>query len=163
MCLDGFLHLMPTAECRISTLIFDFSFFGGGLYKYPMQNILRTAKFLHTWGVNQWYCPDLKQFEVPGWVSAPQFHSRVSNINFNIWIFFSIGVSINIPMKNILRTAKFLHTWVSVKGIVWAFTWLRCLGGFLHLKPTVGCQISTLIFEFSFVEGVSMNILWKIY
>jgi hypothetical protein len=34
-------------------------FFGGGLYKYPMQNILRTAKFLPTWGVNQWYCPDL--------------------------------------------------------------------------------------------------------
>jgi hypothetical protein len=83
MCLDGFLHLKPTAECRISTLIFDF-FVEGVLYEYPMQNILRTAKFLPNWGVNQWYCPDLKQFEVPGWVSAPQVHSRVSNINFNI-------------------------------------------------------------------------------
>jgi hypothetical protein len=36
------------------------------------------------------------------------------------------------------------------------------MGGFPHLKPTAGCQISTLIFEktiiFSFVEGVSLNI-----
>jgi hypothetical protein len=37
------------------------------------------------------------------------------------------------------------------------------MGGLLHLKPTAGCQISTLIFEFSFVEGVSMNIPGKIY
>jgi hypothetical protein len=31
----------------------------GGLYKYPMKNILRTAKFLTTWGVNQRYFPGL--------------------------------------------------------------------------------------------------------
>jgi hypothetical protein len=39
------------------------------------------------------------------------------------------------------------------------------LVGFLHLKPTAGCRISTLIFEFCFVEGgvVSINIPWKIY
>jgi len=33
---------------------------------------------------------------VSGWVSATQGHSRVSNINFDIWIFFG-GVPINIP------------------------------------------------------------------
>jgi hypothetical protein len=31
----------------------------GGLYKYPMKNILRTAKFLPTWGVNERYFADL--------------------------------------------------------------------------------------------------------
>jgi hypothetical protein len=29
--------------------------YGGGLYKYPMKNILRTAKFLPTWDFNQGY------------------------------------------------------------------------------------------------------------
>jgi hypothetical protein len=37
-----------------------------------------------------------------------------------------------------------------------------CVGGFLHLKPTVGCQISTLIFEFSFVERVLYKYPMKI-
>jgi hypothetical protein len=56
----------------------------GGLYKYPMKNILRTAKFLPTWGVNHRYYSGLYQTEVPGWVSAPQAHSKVSNINIDI-------------------------------------------------------------------------------
>jgi hypothetical protein len=33
-CLDGFLHLKPTAGYQISTLIFDFHLWRGGLYKY---------------------------------------------------------------------------------------------------------------------------------
>jgi hypothetical protein len=52
------LHLKPTVGRQISTLIFDF-FYGGGLYKYSMKNILRTAKFLTTWGLDQMYCPGL--------------------------------------------------------------------------------------------------------
>jgi hypothetical protein len=33
------------------------------------------------------------------------------------------------------------------------------MGGFLHLKPTAGCQISTLIFEKkNYGGGVSLNI-----
>ena len=42
------MHLKPTAGCQISTLIFEFCFVegGGGLYKYLMKNISRTAKFL---------------------------------------------------------------------------------------------------------------------
>jgi hypothetical protein len=31
-------------------LIFEFSFVEGALYEYPLENILRTAKFLPTWG-----------------------------------------------------------------------------------------------------------------
>jgi hypothetical protein len=65
-------------------LIFELSFLDGGLYKYPMNNILRTAKFFPTWEFNQRYCLGLYLIEVPGWVSAPHAHSRVSNINFYI-------------------------------------------------------------------------------
>jgi hypothetical protein len=65
-------------------LIFEKKIMEGGLYKYPMKNILRTAKFLTIWGYNQRYYPGLQQTEVPGWVSAPQAHSRVSNINIDI-------------------------------------------------------------------------------
>jgi hypothetical protein len=41
-----------------------------------------SVKFLPTWGFNQKYFPGLLLTEVPGWVSAPQARSRVSNINF---------------------------------------------------------------------------------
>ena len=44
------MHLKPTAECQISTLIFQKKMWRGGLYKYPMKNISRTAKFLLTFG-----------------------------------------------------------------------------------------------------------------
>jgi hypothetical protein len=37
------MHLKPTAECQISTLIFEKKNVEGGLYKYPMKNISRTA------------------------------------------------------------------------------------------------------------------------
>ena len=40
------MHLQPTAECQISTLIFEKQNVEGVLYKYPMKNISRTARFL---------------------------------------------------------------------------------------------------------------------
>jgi hypothetical protein len=43
------------------------------------------------------------------------------------------------------------------------FSWHKCLGGFLHLKPAAGCQISTLTFDFFLWRGGSINISWKIY
>ena len=46
------------------------------------------------------------------------------------------------------------------KGIDRAFYLLKCLGGILHLKPTAGCQISTLIFGYG--GGGAINIPWKI-
>ena len=45
--------------CPGPTLIFEKQIMEGGLYKYPMKNILRTAKFFPIWGVNQMYCPGL--------------------------------------------------------------------------------------------------------
>ena len=42
------MHLKPTAGCQISILIFEKKLWRGGLYKYPMKNISRTAKFLPT-------------------------------------------------------------------------------------------------------------------
>ena len=40
------MHLTTTAEFQISTLIFEKKMCRGGLYKYPMKNISRTARFL---------------------------------------------------------------------------------------------------------------------
>ena len=90
-CLCGFIHLKPTAGSQISTLLFEKKLWRGGLYKYPMKNILRTAKFLPTWDVDQRYCPDFWLTAVPEWVFAPQAHGRVSNINFDNWILFCGG------------------------------------------------------------------------
>ena len=44
------MHSRLTAECQISTLIFEKKIVEGGLYKYPMKNISRTAKFLPSFG-----------------------------------------------------------------------------------------------------------------
>ena len=44
------MHLNSTAECQISTLIFEKNIVKGGLYKYPIKNISRTAKFFPTFG-----------------------------------------------------------------------------------------------------------------
>jgi hypothetical protein len=49
----------------------------------------------------------------------------------------------------------------SVTGIARAFNGRKCLGGFLHLKPTVGFQISTLIFDFFYGGGVSLPSIKK--
>ena len=93
-CLGGFLPLKATAGCPISTLIFEFSFVEGGLYEYPMKNILRKSKFLPTWDLNQRYFPGLWLTQAPGLIQAPHAHSRGSNINFDIWIFFVEGGSL---------------------------------------------------------------------
>jgi hypothetical protein len=47
------LHLKPTVGCQISTLIFENKIVEGGVYEYHMNNILRTAKFLLTWGLDK--------------------------------------------------------------------------------------------------------------
>jgi hypothetical protein len=44
------MQLKPTAGCQISILIFEKKLWMGGLYKYPIKNISRTAKFLPTFG-----------------------------------------------------------------------------------------------------------------
>jgi hypothetical protein len=43
-----FLHLKPTVGCQISTLMFEKKNMEGDLYKYPMENILRTKLIFDT-------------------------------------------------------------------------------------------------------------------
>jgi hypothetical protein len=45
-CLGGIMHLKPTAGCQRSILIFENKLWREGLYKYPIKNISRTAKFI---------------------------------------------------------------------------------------------------------------------
>ena len=44
------MHLRSTAGYQISILIFELFFVEGGLYKYPLTNISRTAKFFPIFG-----------------------------------------------------------------------------------------------------------------
>jgi hypothetical protein len=52
---------------------------------------------------------------------------------------------------------------VSIKGIARAFNSLKFLGGFLHLKPADGFQISTLIFDLFFWRWRSLLISHEKY
>ena len=79
---------------------------------------------------------------MPRWDNAPQAHSRGSNFNFDIWIWG--GNPMHIPWKITEGRQSSLPLGVYVEGIARAFNWLKCLGGIIHLKPTAGCQISTL-------------------
>jgi hypothetical protein len=69
-----------TVGCQISTLIIEFCFMEGGLYRYHLTNILMTAKFLPTWGFNQRYWHGLYLTEVPGGYVGKNF--AVLNIFF---------------------------------------------------------------------------------
>ena len=98
------------------------------------------------------------------WVSAPHTHSRVSNINFDIWKNkLRSVISMNIPWKIYYRRQSSCPLGAYVKSIVRLFNWLKCLGEFLQLKPTAGCEIWTLIFELFFVERGSLLIFHEKY
>ena len=77
--------------------------------------------------------------------------SRYTTLIFGFWGNLQITYE-----KNIEGRHSSFPLGVSVKGIAKVFNWLKCLGGFLHLKPTVGCQISTLIFDFLLWRGGSL-------
>jgi hypothetical protein len=62
-------------------------------------------------------------------------------LNFVLWR----RVSVNIPWKIYQGRQSSCPLGVSIKDIARAFNWFKCLSGFPHLNPTVGCQISTLI------------------
>jgi hypothetical protein len=47
----------------------------GGFYKFPMKNILRTAKFLTTWGFSQRYRPGLYLVK---WLGYPESFSSLN-------------------------------------------------------------------------------------
>ena len=161
------MHLTPTAECQILILIFEKKLWRGGLYKYPIKNISRTAKFLPTFGYVKGIARIFNWLKCLGGIMhlKPTAECQISILIFEkkLWR----GGLYKYPIKNISRTAKFLPTFGQVKGIARVFNWLKCLGGIMHLKPTAGCQISILIFKKNLWRGVfinfSINIPWKIY
>jgi hypothetical protein len=68
----------------------------------------------------------------------------------------SRGGAINTPWKIAKGRQSFFSLGIKVKGIARAFNWRKCMGGILHLKPTAGCQISTLIFEFFLGDPINI-------
>ena len=148
------MHLKPTPECQIWTLIFEKKMWRGLLYKYPMKICRRTTKFFPTYvkGIARAY----------NWlkcVGEIMHLKSTAGCQISSLIFGFSGGPFKYLFKNCRGTAKFFPTWVYIKGISRTFKWHKCLGGFMHLKPTAGCQISTLIFGF---KGGAINIPWKI-
>jgi hypothetical protein len=63
-------------------------------------------------------------------------------------LIFGIGGTLYISQEKIPKDGKVLcHSWFKSKVLPGPLT-DKCLGGIMHLKPTAGCQISTLIFGF---------------
>jgi hypothetical protein len=75
------------------------------------------------------------------WDNAPQAHSNVSNINFDIWKQIVQGFSVNIPWKYIKDGKSSCPLWNQIKCIARVFNWRKYLGGIIYLKPTASCQI----------------------
>jgi hypothetical protein len=85
------------------------------------------------------------------------------SLTYFYWIFLEI------PLQNLFSNIKvdIWHPAVGPRGIfpprhlsqfiALDFNWLKCLGGIMHLRPTGGCQIPTLIFENKLWRGVSVN------
>jgi hypothetical protein len=78
--MGGFLHLKPTVGCQISTI-----YFSRDIHRdLPPQKKMQISKLIFEtllWASGAETTPGT---EVHGWVSTPQAHSRVSNINFDI-------------------------------------------------------------------------------
>ena len=141
------MHLKSTAECQISTLIFETKNVEVFFYKYPITNISKTAKFLLTFGQVKGIARVFNWLKCLGGIMHLTSTAGFQNINFDIWKEIVEGGLYNYPIKKTSRTAKFLPTFGHGKGIARVFNWLKCVGGIMHIKPTVGCQISILIFE----------------
>ena len=127
----------PQAHSRVSNINFDISKKNYGRevsINIPWKIYRRTPKFLPAWGFkSKVISGPFNWLKCLGGISASQAHSRVSNINFDIWIYFLWrGVSYKYPIRKIaLRTAKFLaRLGFQVKHISRAFNWLKCLGGY---------------------------------
>ena len=74
-------------------------------------------------------------------------------VKYQLWYFdFFLEGLYKYPMKNWQWIAKFFITWGLDQRYCPSVNWLKHLGGYLYLKSTVGCQITTLIFGF-FLEG----------
>jgi len=83
-----------------------------------------------------------------------------TEMNINNCVFWHIQV--NIQNKNLPPPPK-LDSNGRPHSVTRAFNRLKCLGWFLHLEPTAGFQITTLILDFFLWRGISINIPWNIY
>ena len=84
-CMGGFLHIKPTAGCQISTLIIWKHFCGKGRGSMNIPWKIPNGKVLAHLGFKSKVFPGPLIDISAWWVSAHQAHSRVSNINFDIW------------------------------------------------------------------------------
>ena len=106
-CLGGIMHLTPTPGFQ--NINFDIwkTIVEGGLYKYPIKNISRTAKFFPTFGQVKGIARVFNWLKCLCGIMHLKPTGRVSNINSDIWKKIVEGGLYKYPMKNISRTAKF--------------------------------------------------------
>ena len=141
--LGGIMHLKFTAGCQLWTLKFGLFW---GHYKYPIKKCQRKTKFFPTLGLCQKYYPGLLLTYVPGWDYAPQVHSRVSTMNFDICNF--LRGTYKYPMNNFQRTQSSFPLWAYVKGITRVFYWLKCLCGICTSRPKQGVKYQLWYLDF---------------
>ena len=68
-------------------------------------------------------------------------------VKYQLWYLdFPMGGAINLPLKITKRQQNSFSIEFYLKDIARTVNWVKCQGRILHLKPTAGCQISTLIF-----------------
>ena len=79
------MHLNPTAGCQMSTLIFEKKIVEGGLYKYPIKNISRTAKFLPIFGYVKGIARNFNWLKCLDGIMHLTPTAGFQNINFDIW------------------------------------------------------------------------------
>jgi hypothetical protein len=131
-CLGEIMHLKPTdsgntfnVNPKLARSLPSLIYFSWDIYRDPLHNCFSNIKvdISHpAVGLRCIISPrHLRQLKtrviplmetVPRWDNAPQAHSRVWNINFDIWkTIVEEGGLYKYPMKNISRTANFLPTW----------------------------------------------------
>ena len=116
----------------------------GDYYKYPMKNILRRTKF-HLENKSKVLSGSLTDISAcVGFCTS----SQQEGVKYQLWYLKKklwSGVSINNPWTIYYEHQISGPLGIYGKGMFRAFNWLMCLGGFLHLKPTAGCQMLTSI------------------
>jgi hypothetical protein len=89
------------------------------------------------------------------WFHVTSFPVRAVSGHVTSSISYAMARSTLLP-RNMPWAVSIYYFDIWIWGTLWitrVFNWLKCLGGVMHLKPTVGCQISTLIFYFFLWRG----------
>ena len=107
----GFCTSSPQQGVKYQLWYVIFFMEGGGSLWISHEKYIKDGKVLDHLGLNSKVFPGPLTDLSACLGFAPQAHSRVSNINFDIWFFLWMGGLYKYPIKNILRTAKFLTTW----------------------------------------------------